>query len=248
MRPTVTVPQSTLDRVAHAEPRVLPCASATQPFRGLAASGGFTLIEVLVTLVLLALGLIGVIGLQARGQQAELESYQRGQAIALVQDMVDRINTDRAAAHALSYVTSTPVGGGSALTDCTSLAGAQYDLCDWGNELSGAAEANGTCTTGTGNATGCVGAMLGAVGCVTYNSAPASVTNPGGELSDSTGAVEPGTGVYTVTVAWQGVAPTSVAPTNTCGQGLYPVGASPANDAWRRIAVATLRIGNLNSP
>ena len=240
MRPTVTVPQSTLDRVAHAEPRVLPCASATQPLHGLAASGGFTLIEVLVTLVLLALGLIGVIGLQARGQQAELESYQRGQAIALVQDMVDRINTDRAAAHALSYVTSTPVGGGSALTDCTSLTGAQYDLCDWGNELSGAAEANGTCTIGAGNAGGCVGAMLGAVGCVTYNAAT--------ELADSNGNTETGTGVYTVTVAWQGIAPTSVTPANTCGQGLYPVGAPGTSDAWRRIAVATLRIGNLNSP
>lgn len=201
---------------------------------------GFTMIEVLVTLVLLALGLIGVIGLQARGQQAELESYQRGQAIALVQDMVDRINTDRAAAHALSYVTASPVGGGAALTDCSTLTGAAYDLCDWGNELSGAAEANGTCATGAGNAGGCVGAMLGAVGCVTYDSST--------ELTDSNGTTEAGTGVYTVTVAWQGVAPTGVAPTNTCGQGLYPVGASTANDAWRRIAVATLRIGNLNSP
>ena len=68
---------------------------------------GFTMIEVLITLIVLALGLIGVIGLQARGQQAELESYQRGQALALLQDMVDRINTDRAAAHSLSYVTSS---------------------------------------------------------------------------------------------------------------------------------------------
>lgn len=229
MRPTVTVPQSTLDRVAHAEPRVLPCASATQPLRGLAASGGFTLIEVLVTLVLLALGLIGVIGLQARGQQAELESYQRGQAIALVQDMVDRINTDRAAAHALSYVTSSPVGG--TIADCTSLSGAPYDLCDWSNELTGAAETQGGAS---------VGAMLGAVGCVTYDNTT--------ELKDSNGNVETGTGIYTVTVAWQGVAPTSVTPTNTCGNTLFPVGAPGSDDAWRRIAVATLRIGNLNSP
>ncbi len=95
------------------------------------------MIEVLVTLVLLALGLIGVIGLQARGQQAELESYQRGQALALLQDMVDRINTDRAAAHALSYVTASPVGGPGALTACGALTGAAYDLCDWGNELTG---------------------------------------------------------------------------------------------------------------
>lgn len=192
------------------------------------------MIEVLVTLVLLALGLIGVIGLQARAQQAELESYQRGQALALLQDMVDRINTDRAAAHALSYVTTTPVGGPGALTACGALTGAAYDLCDWGNELTGAAEAAGTCTTGVGNGGGCVGAMLGARGCVTYAA--------GTELTDSTGAVEAGTGIYTVTVAWQGVAPSTVTPADTCATGLYPT------DAYRRVVVATLRIGDLNSP
>ena len=202
-----------------------------------AAAAGFTLIEVLVTLVLLALGLIGVIGLQARGQQAELESYQRGQAIALVQDMVDRINTDRAAAHSLTYVTSSPVGGGT-LTSCSGLSGAQYDLCDWGNELTGAAEANGACTTASG--AGCIGAMLGAVGCVTYATST--------ELKDSNGNVEAGTGIYTVTVAWQGVITTTVTPANSCGQGLYPVNATTPDDTWRRVAVATLRIGNLNSP
>jgi type IV pilus assembly protein PilV len=119
---------------------------------------GFTMIEVLITLIVLALGLLGVIGLQARGQQAELESYQRGQALVLLQDLVDRMNTNRAAAHSLSYVTSSPVGGGGTLTDCSSLTGANYDLCDWGNQLNGAAEVTGggTCTTSSGaNSTTC---------------------------------------------------------------------------------------------
>ena len=192
---------------------------------------GFTMIEVLITLIVLALGLIGVIGLQARGQQAELESYQRGQALALLQDMVDRINTDRAAAHSLSYVTSSPVGGGGAVADCSTLTGAAYDLCDWGNELNGAAESMG----GTS-----IGAMLGARGCVSYAA--------GTELTDTTGAVEAGTGIYTVTVAWQGLAPTAAPPSNlTCGQNLYPAGGT-ANDAYRRVVMATLRIGDLNSP
>ena len=216
--------------------------------QGAPGVAGFTMIEVLITLIVLALGLIGVIGLQARGQQAELESYQRGQALALLQDMVDRINTDRAAAHSLSYVTSSPVGGGGALTSCAGLTGAAYDLCDWGNELNGAAEATGgtSCTTASG--AGCIGAMLGARGCVSYNSAPVSPTNPGGELTDSTGTVEAGTGVYTVTVVWQGLAPTVTPPANlTCGQNLYPNSTAP-NDAYRRVVVATLRIGDLNSP
>ena len=201
---------------------------------------GFTMIEVLVTLVVLSLGLLGVIGLQARGQQAELESYQRGQALVLLQDMADRMNANRAAAHSLSYVTSSPVGGGGVLTDCSGLTGAAYDLCDWGNQLNGAAEvaSGGTCDTSSGAK--CVGAMLGARGCVAYDSTTA--------LADSTGATMTGTGIYTVTVAWQGVSATASPPSSLpCAQNLYP-GGSTANDAMRRVVTTTMRIANLNSP
>ena len=69
-----------------------------------------------------------------------------------------------------------------------------------------------------GTATGggsLVGAMLGARGCIAYDATT--------ELTDSNGANEPGTGVYTVSVAWQGVAATVAPPaTLTCGQNLYP--------------------------
>ena len=54
--------------------------------------------------------------------------------------------------------------------------------------------------------------------------------------------MEAGTGVYTVTVAWQGVTPSTVTPADTCATGDYPT------DAYRRVMVATLRIGDLNSP
>lgn len=194
---------------------------------------GFTMIEVLVTLVVLALGLIGVMGLQARGQQAELESYQRGQALVLLQDMVDRMNANRSDAHAGNYVTAG-VGGGGALTDCSALTGSAYDLCDWGNQLDGAAEVGtvGTCDTAGGGA--CMGAMLGARGCIAYNNAT--------ELVDSNGNTETGTGIYTLSVVWQGIGPTVAPPANlTCGQNLYP------SEAMRRVVTATLRIADLNS-
>jgi prepilin-type N-terminal cleavage/methylation domain-containing protein len=48
---------------------------------------GFSLIEVLVTLVILVFGLLGLVGLQARGTQVEFEAYQRGQAVGLVNEM-----------------------------------------------------------------------------------------------------------------------------------------------------------------
>lgn len=203
---------------------------------------GFTMIEVLVTLVVLALGLLGVMGLQARGQQAELESYQRAQALVLLQDMVDKINANRADAHNLVYSTTTtfPVGGGGALSDCTGKTGAAYDVCDWTNELNGAAEAAASSACDTTAGTGCVGAMLGARGCIAYDATA--------ELTDSTGTKMAGTGIYTLTVTWQGVAATTAPPASiVCAQNLYPTPTSP-NDAYRRAVTSTIRVANLNSP
>src|SRR6185312_13754893 len=129
---------------------------------------GFTMIEVLVTFVILVIGLLGLIGLQARGQQAELESYQRGQALVLLQDIIDRMNANRLESKNGAYVTTslTPayVGNGptspTALSDCSLLTGAQRDLCEWGDALIGAAEVTqgGTCTNASG--ANCIGAMI----------------------------------------------------------------------------------------
>jgi len=198
------------------------------------------MIEVLITFVVLVIGLLGLIGLQARTQQAELESYQRGQALVLLQDILDRMNANRLDAKNGIYTTGTvtPLGGGGALTDCTAVTppniNAKRDLCEWGNLLNGAAEVapGGTCTTGAG--TGCIGAMLGARGCITYDA--------GSELPDSSGTSIAGTGIHTVTVAWQGVSAGATAQTlNLCGKNLYP------SEDQRRIVTATLRIGALKA-
>jgi len=193
---------------------------------------GFTMIEVLVTFVILLVGLLGLIGLQVRSQQAELESYQRGQALILLQDMIDRMNANRIEAKNGTYTTSSPLGGGGLLVDCAGKTGAARDKCEWGNLLIGAAEVatGGTCDT-TSSAK-CVGAMLGARGCITYASST--------EIQDTSGTVIPGSGIHTIAVAWQGIAPT-VQPSNTCGQNLYP------SEAQRRVVTATLRIAALKS-
>ena len=52
-------------------------------------NSGFTMIEVLVSLLVITFGLLGLAGLQTRMQQAEFESYQRSQALVLLYDMVD---------------------------------------------------------------------------------------------------------------------------------------------------------------
>jgi type IV pilus assembly protein PilV len=206
------------------------------------------MIEVLVTFVILVIGLLGLVGLQAKGQQAELESYQRGQALVLLQDIIDRMNANRLAAKNLAYVTTglTPayVGNGAsgptALSDCSALTGAPRDLCEWGNALIGASEItqSGTCSTASG--ANCVGAMIGARGCISYDATT--------EVPDTLNNPTPGTGVLTVSVAWQGVSPTVAppAPVKTpsaldCGKNTYP------SEAQRRVVTATLRMGSLTA-
>jgi type IV pilus assembly protein PilV len=157
-----------------------------------ASQRGVTLIEVLVTVLIIAFGVLGLIGMNMKVQGAQIDSYQRAQAILLVQDMANRISANRV--NATSYVTTTPLGtGDSPAADCsTTGSAAAMDQCEWSKALKGAAEQLG----GTS-----VGAMVGARGCVTRIS-----TNPS---------------VYQVSVSWQGTTDLGT-PSLSCGSGSYP--------------------------
>lgn len=195
------------------------------------AARGFTMIEVLVSIVIITLGLLGLAGLQGRMQQAEFESYQRTQALVLLYDMVGRISANRATAPCFAFTTGTGEpylgSGSSTLSACgysTSQNNAMADssLTEWDNLLKGVAEKK----AGTTNA----GAMIDARGCVSYNAAT--------ELTDSSGATVGGTGIYTVVVAWQGMSDT-FAPTVNCGNNLYGA------ETKRRVVSTTFRFGSL---
>ncbi len=115
---------------------------------------GVALLEVLITMVILAIGLLGLAGLQMRLQSSEMESYQRAQALILLHDMASRIATNRNAA--ASYVTSTPLGSGMTCPT-TTLTQQQRDVSEWCGALQGAAESSGANKVGT---------MIGGRGCV----------------------------------------------------------------------------------
>jgi type IV pilus assembly protein PilV len=118
--------------------------------------GGITLVEVLVTMIILAIGLLGLVGLQARLQILQAEAYQRAQALMLLKDMSGRIANNRN--NADDYVTGAgaPLGVGMACpTDVSTRQNA--DVAEWCNLLQGASETSG------GNQ---VGAMVGGRGCV----------------------------------------------------------------------------------
>ena len=74
------------------------------------------MLEVLVTIVILAFGMLGLAGLQSKIFIAEMESYQRAQAVVLMNSMVERINANRnAAATYVPNPATTTFGTGDAL-------------------------------------------------------------------------------------------------------------------------------------
>jgi len=176
------------------------------------------MIEVLVTIVILTLGLLGLIGLQTRLQVSEIESYQRAQALILLEDMASRIATNRNLA--ATYVTGTnnPLGTGNTCTYSTASTRQVQDSCEWSNTLQGAGEKT--------SPTSMVGAMVGARGCVENM----------------------GSGEYLVTVAWQGLGPISPPPASVaCGQNAYngASGSVCTNDRCRRTLTTIVRIAPL---
>ena len=118
------------------------------------SSRGVSMLEVLIAIFVLTIGLLGTASMQSQMQTTQVESYQRAQAIVLLQDMVDRVNANRK--DVASYVAADL---GLSAQDCsvpTTVAG--KDLCEWNNMLFGAAEMKAAQT---------LGAMTGARGCIT---------------------------------------------------------------------------------
>ena len=131
-------------------------AAVTGRSRHHAGQRGTTLVEVLVTMLMIAFGLLGLGGLQMRLQLSDMESYQRAQALALLDDMANRIAVNRA--QAATYVTgaSSPLGTGMTCPT-TSATVQQTDTAQWCSALQGAAEKLGNSKTGTAvGARGCV--------------------------------------------------------------------------------------------
>ncbi len=64
---------------------------------------GFTLIEIMVAVVVLAIGLLGLAGLQATSLRFNNSAYHRSQATNLAYDMADRMRVNRQAALNAAY-------------------------------------------------------------------------------------------------------------------------------------------------
>lgn len=115
---------------------------------------GAGMIEVLVTMVVSAIGLLGAATMQSRIQLAELESYQRTQAVMLMNDMANRMMVNRN--NVASYASPNTLGG---IEDCPTATATlqETDVREWCQALQGASEII------SGNN---VGTMIGGRGCI----------------------------------------------------------------------------------
>jgi type IV pilus assembly protein PilV len=184
---------------------------------------GALMIEVLVTIVIVVIGLLALLQMQSRLQKTEMESYQRTQALMLVNDMASRINTNRR--NALDYETISPIGVGMVCNDIGTADVQAKDSTEWCLALQGAAETSADDTS--------VGVMIGGRGCV--------------EATDASNTV------FQVSVVWQGLVPVSAPPIAssgiigvTCGANLYnQAGTDCVNDLCRRYVTTVVRIADL---
>ena len=174
-------------------------------------NGGFSLIEVLVTLVILMFGMLGIAGMMAKGQQMSFESFQRHQALQIAGDMAERLRSNRAQAAAYRAAAPLPgLGAGSEYTDLVAAGSCQatacnpaqvvgYDIGMWVGLLQGRSEMQGGVVP--------VGGIINARGCIEL----APVTVP---------PLPPN--MHRVSVSWQGKLdhPGTVYP-SACGEGLY---------------------------
>lgn len=186
-------------------------------------SAGFALVESMVTIVVIAFGLLGVAGLVSRSFVTEAEANQRTQAALLLQDMATRIEANRA--NAASYTTGdagitgyVDVNGTATLVSCNPTDPlADRDRCEWGQMLAGADE-----RIDARNAS----MLVGAIGCI-YE-------------------LDAFNRVYAIAVAWQGSGAGAAPSTDPsyvpagCGRNQY------GNESQRRLMTTQVRIGTLN--
>ena len=168
-------------------------------------------------MVILAIGLLALAGLQARLHVLQIESYQRAQALILLRDMASRIMNNRYDAD-LYDTGAGSLGTGPAcpVIDPATATRQERDTAEWCNDILGASE-----SLGGGN----VGSLVGGRGCV-------QILAPD---------------QYMVTVAWQGLAPISAPPdTVTCGEDLYDgAGTQCTGDRCRRVVTTVIQIPTL---
>ena len=95
---------------------------------------GFSLVEVLITLVIMSVGMLGIAGLYVQSMQAGRTSMFRHNAVTLAGDVADRIRANPGAGIAYAApngANNNCVNGG---VDCSPAQMAAHDILQWKNQ------------------------------------------------------------------------------------------------------------------
>lgn len=133
-------------------------ARVKNPHRDSVSQHGFTLIEVLVSLVILSVGLLGIAGMITTSLRTNDSAYLRTEANIMAYSILDRMRTNRTAATQSEYDVSTGSyskpgtdcleSSSNTSPDCNPANMAAWDLYEWKQELAdNLPSGDGTITT-----------------------------------------------------------------------------------------------------
>jgi type IV pilus assembly protein PilV len=176
---------------------------------------GFSMVEVMITLLVVSVALLSSVSLQVLSKRSNYDAAQRTTAAHLAEDLLERMRNNPTAL--IDYITAGNLGNGSRgglpatncgdpLIECTAAELATFDMWHWEQLLDGSFEVSG-------------GESVG--GLVTPT---ACINGPGFG----------GNGVYSIAIAWRGMTELTNPVIDNCGAGSGNYG---ANDVNRRIMV-----------
>ncbi len=98
---------------------------------------GFTLLEVLISMVILSIGLLGVAGMQANSLRNNNNAFIKTQASNLASDLADRIRANKSAKDNYTFNTDDDdtVDPGCISAGCEPGQMAAYDIATWSEQL-----------------------------------------------------------------------------------------------------------------
>ena len=209
------------------------------PCKAVRRQRGLTLIEVLVTLTILSVGLLGVAGLQGIAKRSTHQAYQRTLATQLVDGVIERIRANPTAAASYHTGTGSPLGTGpegetgkggkkggketgkpspdcSGVNVCTDAQLAAHDLWAWGQMIDGA-----TVTRVVDGDSTNIGGLVSPMGCIVF-AADAGKTN---------------TGQISIMLSWEGL--TDISDAVEAGDTVCGSGKANSNAMRRQTVVNT---------
>ncbi|WP_455374911.1 type IV pilus modification protein PilV [Kaarinaea lacus] len=104
----------------------------------LSSQNGISMVEVLVSIVVLSFGLLGLAGLQADGLRSNNDAYMRSQASLLAYDMLDRMRANLQGVENGFYddlLSTTPTDPGCVNSGCSIQQMSENDAFEWNQKL-----------------------------------------------------------------------------------------------------------------